>query len=175
MSIIANAMTKAVDRINCLNEWKKKASCKKHWPGKPQELAVALIAHGESESHFAKRVHEGNCKPWECDPVVWWDKKGNKRIAFRARNVFQIQATRETHFLWQKSLGSSLMATANAAYVQAYYLSRRYCKGNIVHMFEAQSGKGCKNGKLGRKKAELYWKYLRVYNRESQKKISMNL
>jgi hypothetical protein len=38
-----------------------------HWPEGPNHLAVVLVSIAEMETHFAKHIHEGHCRPEECD------------------------------------------------------------------------------------------------------------
>jgi hypothetical protein len=66
-------------------------------------VALLLVVQGEAESHFARHIHEGHCRPWECD---------------RGRSVspWQIQhgswLPREE---WEAMRGADLEATARAA------------------------------------------------------------
>jgi hypothetical protein len=144
MTVIAKAIDNAGDWATCSGKYvaTEERSCKVQWSGTKKQLALFLVTKGWWESRFAKNVHEGKCKPYECDPHK--DKKGN--ITHRARTSWQMQFTsfvRDNE--WKEMVGVDQRATNIAAYVAARILSRARdrCKTDYGTMSGYAGNMGC--------------------------------
>jgi len=118
MEIVAKAIDDAAARATCSDPYAVE-TCKRLWPGSKRELALLLVTKGYWESRFAKNVHEGVCRPYECDA-----SRVNGSVVHRARSPWQIQKTglvSKEEYAQMKS--SSLESTTMAAVVATRYLS----------------------------------------------------
>ena len=70
MSTIAMSVAISTERATCTGEWKGVLTCKRIWAREPVELAMGVLALGWHKTRYSKHVHEGHCKPYECDPVM---------------------------------------------------------------------------------------------------------
>lgn len=96
-----------------------------------QEVAAFLLMTGLFETRFARHVHEGRCKPEECD--------GGK-----ARTVWQVWRLKSMSAeQWHGMLGSDLESTTNAAKYAArlFIMKRNYCRSTIGAINAYASGK----------------------------------
>lgn len=87
MEIVAKAIDEASSKATCSGSFDV-AGCERKWPGSKKELALLLVTKGYWESRFAKNVHEGKCRVYECDA-----HKVNGKVSHRARSPWQIQKT----------------------------------------------------------------------------------
>lgn len=124
--MIATAVTQAVDEAS-------------GWPSSKQELAALMVTIAWHETKFSLRIHDGRCKPLECD-------KG------RARGLWQLQAHRSLpKERWLLVAGLNPDATRVAAREAATALvrSRRMCgvatRGGdwVGATIAAYAGRGC--------------------------------
>ena len=125
---IAEATAQAVGLASCLGPYEK-TTCEKIWNDSPQDLAALIVTKGWWESRFSKNVHEGKCKPYECDPVTI---RQTGKIMHLARTPWQFQRTAFSEPFWEKMVGTDLDSTRYAAYTAAVILSRgkNACKSN---------------------------------------------
>lgn len=178
MSVIARAILVAVDEQTCRGKFKREG-CNVQWEGSRKSLIVRMVTQGEFETHFAELIHAGKCKRYECDPKFVKDVEGRlvrgadgkPRIMFLARGPWQVQARipgpeRE---LWKRALGNDQTATTAGARLAARYMARRECGGNVVHMFQSQDGRGCRDGERGRTRAFRYNQLMKAYDRQHWK------
>ncbi len=121
LQTVATAITDATEESTCTGEFAT-PECKPDWTLSPLELSVLLAVNGYAESLFAKNVHEGKCKKYECDPY----SHGGK-VYHRARTPWQIQRSGLlTDKEWKTMVGTDYYATLTAARVAARILSRSY-------------------------------------------------
>jgi hypothetical protein len=109
------------------------------WSGRQRELATLLLTVAWHETRFSLRIHEGNCKPYECDHG-------------RARGLWQLHVQpslpREE---WIHVAGLDVESTRLAAREAAKALSRsrNMCAGRargtelIAQTLAAYAGAGC--------------------------------
>jgi hypothetical protein len=97
--------------------------CRRIWPGSSLDLGVLLIAQAYSESRFAKNVHEGKCRAYECDPVR---VSRTGEIRHRARSLWQIHNTGPIRDEWDQMVGADYASTRAAAWAATKLLSRGY-------------------------------------------------
>lgn len=113
MSVVANAIDDTISWATCTDQFKatEDKPCTIQWSGTKKNLALLLVTMGYWESRFAKNVHEGKCKPKECDPATV-----NGVLIHRARSPWQIQ---RTSFVkegeWVGMVGTELRPTTIAA------------------------------------------------------------
>jgi len=111
------------------------------WPWPREQLAAFAITIGDSESRFSLRIHEGQCKPWECD-------RG------RARSPWQLQrGAVVSDEVFDALVGAGLQPTSVAAgaAVRAITRARWLCRSFEAHggeqwidrVFSAYGGRGC--------------------------------
>ena len=118
MEIVAKAIDDASARATCSDLYAEE-KCKRLWPGSKRDLAMLLVTKGFWESGFAKNVHEGKCRPFECDA-----SKVNGNVIHRARSPWQIQRTGlVTNEEYAKMKFASLESTTLAAIVATRYLA----------------------------------------------------
>lgn len=87
------------------------AATAEDWPLGEKSLAALLITVGYHESAFALHVHEGRCRPWECD-------------GGRARGPWQLHSNRYTRTVWDQLHGvehSEIQARAAAKMLTLAY------------------------------------------------------
>jgi len=140
MEVIATAIDDASSKATCEGKYAT-AGCQKTWPKDKKSLALLLVTKGFWESHFAKNVHEGNCRKYECDAY----KIANK-VYHRARSPWQIQKTgmvKEDEY--EKMRSASLESTTTSANVAVRYLvsGMHLCK-TITGAVSSYAGAGCK-------------------------------
>ena len=87
MEIIAEAIEDASTKATCEEKYNT-PDCKKTWTRGRRSLALLLITKGFWESKFAKNVHEGKCRAYECDAATV-----NCNKIHRARSPWQVQRT----------------------------------------------------------------------------------
>ena len=122
LTYIADAIDQASAEATCEAPFGTD-DCAPIWKGSRQELATLLAVNGWVESKYALNVHEGKCRPWECDSIKGKDGK----VVFRARTPWQIhQSTYLVTGEWKGMFGSSSEATKVAARVAARILSDSY-------------------------------------------------
>jgi len=118
MEIVAKAIDDASAQATCSDAYAVE-TCKRSWPGSKRELALLLVTKGYWESRFAKNVHEGKCRPYECDAATI-----NGNIIHRARSPWQIQRTGlVSKEEYAKMKSASLESTTMAAVVATRHLA----------------------------------------------------
>lgn len=140
MMIVATAIDEATALATCTAQHAptNDYTCEPIWKGSKKDLAVLLITKGWWESKFAKNVHEGDCKSWECDPK----KSADGSIVHRARSSWQVQKTGYVKKdEWKKMKGATLEATTIAANVATRALSASYNRcGTIMGSLSGYGG-----------------------------------
>lgn len=142
MTVIAQAIDDASSQSTCSDKYDV-PGCKPTWPSDKESLALLLVTTGYWESKFAKNVHEGKCKPYECDAIKSLD---GKTIGHRARSVWQIQKTPlETKQEYDKMNSSSLESTTMAAIVATRHLTlgMNKCHTTLGAMSAYATSKAC--------------------------------
>jgi hypothetical protein len=120
MSIIAQAIDDASSKATCSDKYESDKTCVRTWPKEKKSLALLLITMGYWESKFAKNVHEGKCRKYECDPSV----SASGTVYHKARSPWQIQKTGLVNQDEYKIMNSSsLESTTMSANVAVRYLS----------------------------------------------------
>lgn len=118
MEMIATAIDDASSKATCSNEYTN-SECKKIWNQNKRSIALLLVTQGFWESRFAKNVHEGKCKKYECDS---YSVNGN--IFHRARSPWQVQRTgMVTKEEYEKMNAATLESTTMSANVASRYLA----------------------------------------------------
>ena len=118
IEIVAKAIDEASSKATCSDAYNV-AGCERKWPGTKKELALLLVTKGYWESKFAKNVHEGKCRAYECDA-----QKVNGKVSHRARSLWQIQKTGlVSPEEYGKMRTSSQESTTLSAEVATRYLS----------------------------------------------------
>jgi hypothetical protein len=120
LTTVANSIEDATQRATCSGEFAKLAECKKFWPGRQQDLRALLITIGYFETAYAQHVHEGHCRPHECD-------------GGRARGLWQVQR----HGLvpsaaWERIVGADDYSTQISAYLAAKVLGSDLSKCGTI-------------------------------------------
>lgn len=125
MSTIAMSVADASDRASCTGRWEAVPDCKRMWYGDPTDLAMGVLALGWHETRYSKHVHEGRCKPWECDPYV----RADGTIGHKAHGPWQIHSWAQG---WSKMTNTSYAATYTGAFAAATSISSGYgtCRGS---------------------------------------------
>jgi hypothetical protein len=117
MELIATAIDDAASKATCSDKYDV-PKCEKTWSQDKKSLALLLVTKGYWESKFAKNVHEGKCRVYECDAY-----RVNGTTRHRARSLWQIQKTGlETREEYAQMSSSSLEATTMAANVAVRHL-----------------------------------------------------
>lgn len=169
MNIVAQAIDDASSRATCQDEYNVEG-CKKTWPSSKKSLALLLVTNGYWESGFAKNVHEGNCRPNECDAHTV-----DGTVYHRARSPWQIQKTAlVTSEEYQKMNSSTLESTKISAYAAARHLSigMNSCKTIIGAMSIYGGIRSCKwSGVASR--AEFYKKLEQKTDEQLEKSVEM--
>lgn len=113
MEIIAEAIDDASSRATCEEKYNT-PDCKKTWTKGRRSLALLLVTKGFWESRFAKNVHEGKCRAYECDSYT-----SQGHVFHRARSPWQIQRTglvaKEEYDKMNTSTRESTTMSANVA------------------------------------------------------------
>ena len=118
MEIIATAIDDASSKATCSDKYNT-PGCEKSWPSDKKSIAMLLVTKGFWESKFAKNVHEGKCRLYECDAY-----KINGNVRHKARSPWQIQRTGlVSKEEYDKMTTSSLESTTMSANVAVRYLS----------------------------------------------------
>lgn len=97
LGLAARAVASAVERARCEGVWASPA-CRPVWGGDPLELAAAVVALGNHETHYAELVGAGRCEEMpegqRCDhgrartywqawasacPAAWAEEPGSRR------------------------------------------------------------------------------------------------
>jgi len=113
LEVLADAMGRAVD----------KAASAGAWRAPRRELGAYLLSVGTWESHWAARIHQNRCLPWECDRGL-------------ARSPWQFQRWGLTRDAWDRYEGADAASTRRAALAAALVLSRaRHACSSPVGVF----------------------------------------
>lgn len=118
METIAQAIDDASSKATCSDRYET-SDCKKTWTKDKKSLGLLLVTKGFWESRFAKNVHEGKCRSYECDAF----RATDGRVRHLARSPWQIQRTSlvtKEEYLKMKS--STLESTTMSANVATRYL-----------------------------------------------------
>lgn len=125
MEIIATAIDDASSKATCSDKYDA-PGCEKNWPQSKKSIALLLVTKGFWESKFAKNVHEGKCRPFECDAYT---VNGNR--LHKARSLWQIQRTglvsKEEYAKMNSASQESTTLSANVA-VRYLALGMKSCK-----------------------------------------------
>ena len=120
MGAAARAIDEVASRATCTTPYND-SECRRVWPRGKKELALLLITKGWWESRFAKNVHEGKCRNFECDAV----KDGSGNVTHLARTPWQMHYT---GFMkpgeWDAMVGTDFESTRTAAWAATRILSR---------------------------------------------------
>jgi hypothetical protein len=124
LATISAAVAEVTARATC-SEVYALPQCSPIWNGDRRELAALLVAKGWWESRFARNVHEGRCRPDECDAVKWQGV-----VIHRARSPWQLQRTAYSAPEWNSMVGIDYAATRSAAWAAAKVLAegQRRCR-----------------------------------------------
>lgn len=120
MTIVALSIFDASSRATCTGmydvEW-----CEPITTLSQRELAFSLVVLGFHESRFARHIHEGKCRPGECDEVVIRNPLTGQvtRRYFRARSMWQVQRTKHSRPDWDRLDGLDFVNTRLAAWSAA--------------------------------------------------------
>ena len=127
MEIVAKSIDDAAARATCAGDYEGEG-CKRAWPGTKRSLAMLLVTKGYWESRFAKNVHDGMCRVYECDAAVV------RGVAVhRARSPWQIQKTGlVTREEYAQMKSGSLESTTMAAVVATRHLSLGFAKCHTI-------------------------------------------
>lgn len=118
MEIVAKAIDDASSKATCMGDYEA-VGCERKWSGSKKELALLLVTKGFWESRFAKNVHEGKCRTYECDAY-----KSRGKVFHKARSPWQIQKTGlVTSDEYSKMKASTQEATSLSAEVATRYLA----------------------------------------------------
>lgn len=121
MAVVAESIVDATTRATCLGL----SPCTPIWPGKPEELAAALSRTGWLESRYARHVHAGRCRRYECDAT----RLKSGRIVFRAASPWQVQSSSMVPAAeWRTIAGTDLGSTTRAAWAATRVLSASYTR-----------------------------------------------
>jgi hypothetical protein len=113
LEVLADAMGRAVDKAVSAGAWKAPR----------RELGAYLLSVGTWESHWAARIHQNRCLPWECG-------RG------RARSPWQLERSPLTADAWDRYEGADASSTRRAALAAALVLSRaRHACSSPVGVF----------------------------------------
>lgn len=153
MNTFAVAIDAASEKATCSGQYNT-TDCKLLWPrSKKKDLEMALVEQAETESHFAKNVHEGNCEKWECDP-----RKLLGVIYFKSHSNWQIQAEPPVNrALWAEIVGIDQHATTRAAWAATLVLANGWKHTHSIHGtfgVYAGLGAGWPEGKIREKRWE---------------------
>lgn len=141
METIAQAIDDASSEATCSDKYDV-PNCKKNWPKDKRSLGLLLVTTGFWESRFAKNVHEGKCRTYECDSF----RTAEGHIRHRARSPWQIQ---KTVFVskeeYSKMNDSSIESTTMSAEVATRYLSHgiKTCNTIVGAMAFYAGAKNC--------------------------------
>lgn len=122
LQIVANAIADASQRATCSDDFASDG-CRRVWPKAPLDLSVLLVTQAYSESRFARNVHEGKCRSYECDPIR---NASTGVLQHRARTLWQIHRIGPIETEWDIMLGVDAASTAAAAWAATKILSRGY-------------------------------------------------
>lgn len=126
METVARAVDVASSRATCSAAYNV-PECNRQWLGSKKDLALLLVTKGWWESRFAQNVHEGRCRPFECDAI-----KINGVIVHLARTPWQLQKTSFVRLgEWDDMVGTDFNATSTAAWVAIRVMASSYrrCRG----------------------------------------------
>jgi hypothetical protein len=88
-------------------------------PRSPREWAALMLAIAENETHGSLRIHEGHCRPLECD-------RG------RARGLWQEHRNKRNAPIWDQLVGventAVQVASASEALKRSYWHWNKYCR-----------------------------------------------
>ena len=169
MTTIASAIVEASSKATCQDSYDV-VDCKKTWPGSKKSLALLLVTNGYWESKFAKNVHEGKCKSYECDA-----HEVNGRVYHRARSPWQIQKTGlVTKDEYEKMSSSTLESTTISATVAAKHLSigMNSCKTIVGAMSIYGGVKSC-NWEGVKVRADFYKKLEQKSDEQLEKSVEV--
>ncbi|HET9958094.1 MAG TPA: hypothetical protein VFQ61_26545, partial [Polyangiaceae bacterium] len=110
------------------------------WPGTPRELASLLLTVAWHETRLSLRIHEGNCRPFECDHG-------------RARGLWQLHmhaSLPRERWLTVAGLDPDSTRAAAQEAARALIRSRRMCMSVsrgadwVPYTLVAFAGRGCR-------------------------------
>jgi len=161
MEIIAKAIDDATSKATCTEKYNV-PGCEKIWNNDKKSLALLLVTKGYWESKFAKNVHEGKCRKYECDAYTV-----NGKVAHRARSLWQIQRTTLVNKdEYSKMNSSTFESTKMSAIVASRYLAEGMKKCNTIEGTIAVYGGAKTCTWVGAKQREQFYKMLEKRNSE---------
>jgi len=166
-TVLATGMLRAASLATCTGEFAAKEGCERRWYRSRDDLIMHLITQGRYESNFAKRIHEGKCRPNECDGQIRTKTKDGKIVrSARAKTVWQLQWHKlYNRKQWLNVEGLDQERTTRAAWFASKWLSvcLKAC-GNDDRRLTAmyKSGRTCKFKGIAAKKntkdrADYFW------------------
>lgn len=167
MEIIAEAIDDASSKATCEEKYNT-LDCKKKWINNRRSLTLLLITKGFWESKFAKNVHEGKCRPYECDSYTF-----NGNTFHRARSPWQIQRTglvmKEEYDKMNSSTRESTVMSANVA-VRYLAMGMNSCKTITGTMAIYGGAKSC-NWDGVAPRVEFYNRLQKMEEKDIQKRV----
>lgn len=140
MAIVAEAIDDASSKATCSDKYESDKKCVRTWSRDKKSLALLLVTMGYWESKFAKNVHEGKCRKYECDPSIAADGS----VYHKARSPWQIQRTglvsQDEYKVMNSATLESTVISANVA-VRYLVLGMRQC-GTIHGSMAIYGGAG---------------------------------
>lgn len=160
LNTIAVSIEKAASRAVCETPFAstKYRTCTPIFNGTKDEMVVLLVTIGFWESRFAQNIHEGKCRDWQCDPVVYKDTYGRPiKTIHKAHTNWQLQYNPSISDEWKIMIGTNQSSTDAAAWASAKMLSRGYNScGTVWGSISKYAGvRHCKWTK-GKKRVDFY-------------------
>lgn len=122
MKVIGEAVADAAEQATCDGAYRGE-HCVRMWPGAAIDLGVLLVTQAYEESRLAKNVHEGRCRPFECDPVR---NAYTGEVKHRARSLWQIHRIGPVEQEWHQMEGAEYASTRASAWAASKILARGY-------------------------------------------------
>jgi hypothetical protein len=118
LETVAKAIEYASSRATCQGAFTAWAECSPIYHGARIELAALLLVMAQEESGLALHVHEGRCRPHECDAAM---VRG--QLVHRARSLWQVHYHPAFAEEWPNLAGTATWPTNDAAWAATVVLS----------------------------------------------------
>ena len=183
MEVVATSISNVSRLATCTGPWEGNEGCKPMFKGTPRELATALVTIAYHESTFAKHIHEGNCRPKECDAISYYDHRQKKRVTyFRARSMWQMHRSSKIRNEWDSMVGTTQAATDSAALAATKIWSGCFSSSsNVLNAFKCYGG-GTKDRTIwpgGKLRVDFYNRWLHApvapYQRTKSSELDSDL